>query len=203
MEERLNRGLSTARAVLQVEWLLARTPDGVRADQVARSLGKSISTAYNLLASLCEEGVAVRRPGGVYTLTPSFRGLIANAGAPSARRELTALVDDLLARTHKRSSFAVPEPGRLRIVVERGVQGMPKLAGLEPELADNLHALALGKVLLAHAPGAALGKVVRAHAPGAPLERPPARGLRRFTTSTITEPALLRAELRRIRRTGV
>ena len=31
-----HRGLSTARAALQVTWLLARAPDGVRADEVAR-----------------------------------------------------------------------------------------------------------------------------------------------------------------------
>ena len=47
-----HRGLSTARAALRVTWLLARAPEGVRADQVASTLGKSVSTAYNLLASL-------------------------------------------------------------------------------------------------------------------------------------------------------
>jgi len=50
--------LSTARAVLQVTWLLAARPEGVRADEVAEALGKSVSTAYNLLASLCDEDVA-------------------------------------------------------------------------------------------------------------------------------------------------
>src|SRR4051812_35722699 len=190
MHERLHRGLSTARAVLQVEWLLARTPEGVRADQVAHSLGKSSSTAYNLLASLCEEGVAARRPGGVYTLTPSFRAVIAGGEAPSARRELTTLVDDLLARTHKRSYFAVPERGRVRIIVERGVQGMPKLAGLDPELVDNLHALAVGKVRLAYASAACLDRYL-------------AGRLRAFTANTITDRARLRGELRGIRRTGL
>jgi len=190
MEERLNRGLSTARAVLQVEWLLARTPDGVRADQVARTLGKSISTAYNLLASLCEEGVAVRRPGGVYALAPSFRTLVAGSAAASGRRDFAALVDDLLARTHKRAYFAIPEPNGVRVLIERGVQGMPKLSGLEPELLDNLHAVALGKVVLAHAPAAA-------------VERYVARGMAAFTANTITSPARLGLELRRVRRAGI
>jgi acetyl-CoA synthetase len=36
------RGLSTARAALSVTWLLARAPDGVRADEVAHALGKSV-----------------------------------------------------------------------------------------------------------------------------------------------------------------
>jgi DNA-binding IclR family transcriptional regulator len=182
-----HRGLSTARAVLQVEWLLAREPDGVRADQVALALGKSISTAYNLLASLCDEGVAVRRPGSVYALAPEFRSVIA---ATPDLHDLSTLVEDLLARTHKRSYLAVPDAGQLRVVVERGVQGMPKVPGLHAEIGDNAHALALGKVVLALAPADAVDRYIEA-------------GLRGFTPNTITRPDDLRAELRRIRRTGV
>jgi acetyl-CoA synthetase len=187
MEESHHRGLSTARAVLQVEWLLAREPEGVRADQVALALGKSTSTAYNLLASLVEEGVALRRPGSVYALHPEFRRQV------SARPELydlSALADDLLARTHKRAYLAVPENGHLRVVVERGVQGMPKLPGLGPDLRDNLHALALGKVVLALAPDEAVERYVRS-------------GLRPFTVNTITRADVLRAELREVRRAGI
>lgn len=187
MEESHHRGLSTARAVLQVEWLLAREPDGVRADQVAHTLGKSVSTAYNLLASLCEEGVAIRRPGSVYALAPEFRSVIAGAGELT---DLSSLVDDLLARTHKRSYLAVPDSGHLRVVVERGVQGMPKLPGMHAEISDNAHALALGKVVLALAPAEAVDRYIDA-------------GLRGFTRNTITDPDELRLELRRIRRSGV
>jgi acetyl-CoA synthetase len=187
MEESHHRGLSTARAVLQVEWLLAREPEGVRADQVAHALGKSSSTAYNLLASLVEEGVAIRRPGSVYALHPEFRRQV------SARPELydlSALVDDLLARTHKRAYLAVPENGHLRVAVERGVQGMLKLPGMGPDLRDNLHAVALGKVVLALAPDEVLERYLSA-------------GLLAFTPNTITGGDELRAELRDVRRTGI
>ena len=69
---RAQRGLSTARAALRVTWMLARAPGGVRADEVAETLGKSVSTAYNLLASLCDEGVAERCHGGLYRLTTEY-----------------------------------------------------------------------------------------------------------------------------------
>jgi DNA-binding IclR family transcriptional regulator len=183
--------LSTARAVLQVTWLLAARPEGVRADEVAEALGKSVSTAYNLLASLCDEGVAAHHPGGVYRLAPGFRDTILTGVARAAElHDLSGLVVDLLARTHKRSYLAVVRDGGVEIVHERGLQGMPKLPGLEPRLHDTAHALAIGKVVLA------LGRPEL-------VERYVAHpGLRRFTASTITEPDALRAELETVRRRG-
>jgi DNA-binding IclR family transcriptional regulator len=186
------RGLSTARAALQVEWLLAARPEGVRAEEVAETLGKSVSTAYNLLASLCQEGVAAHHAGGVYRLSPAFRELVGTgAAAPAPQlRDLAALVRSLLARTHKRSYVGVLRHGELRIGYERGLQGMPKLPGLDPHIRDNAHALALGKVALALAPPATVDRYVRSP------------GLRRFTAHTITDPDVLRAELEEIRARG-
>jgi DNA-binding IclR family transcriptional regulator len=186
------RGLSTARAALQVEWLLAARPEGVRAEEVAETLGKSVSTAYNLLASLCQEGVAAHHAGGVYRLSPAFRELVGTgAAAPAPQlRDLAALVRSLLARTHKRSYVGVLRHGELRIGYERGLQGMPKLPGLDPHIRDNAHALALGKVALALAPAATVERYVRSP------------GLRRFTAHTITDPDVLRAELEEIRARG-
>lgn len=182
-----HRGLSTARAALQVTWLLARAPDGVRADAVAATLGKSISTAYNLLASLCDEGVAERRPGGLYRLSTEFCETVAEE---SDRHDLSGVVDDLLARTHKRAYLAVLRDNHLRVVLERGLQGMPKLPGMNPEIADNAHALALGKVVLALGPRDAVDQYASA-------------GLKRFTDATITDVEALRDELRQVRLTGV
>src|SRR6187200_37870 len=121
--ERRDRGLSTARAVLRVTALLAHAPEGIRADEVAETLGKSTSTAYNLLASLCDEGVAERHSGGLYKLSDAFRDTVAEE---SDRNDLSGVVDDLLARTHKRAYLAVLRHNTLRIVLERGLQGMPK-----------------------------------------------------------------------------
>jgi len=182
-----HRGLSTARAALRVTWQLARTPQGIRADEVAETLGKSVSTAYNVLASLCDEGVAERRPGGLYRLSPAFRDTVAEE---SDRHDLSGVVDDLLARTHKRSYLAVLRNRQLRVVLERGLQGMPKLPGMDPVIADNAHALALGKVVLALGPREAVELYASA-------------GLNRFTHATITDLDALYEELRGVRLTGV
>jgi DNA-binding IclR family transcriptional regulator len=193
MQSRSNRrGLSTARAALQVAWLLAARPDGVRADQVAETLGKSVSTAYNLLASLCEEGVAAHHPGGVYRLAPAFRELVATGTAAPAHElhDLSGLVVDLLARTHKRSYLGVVRGGELHVVLERGLQGMPKLPGFAPRIADNAHAVALGKIVLALARPEVVSRYVQSP------------GLRRFTAHTITDPEALRDELAAVRRRG-
>ena len=177
--------------MLQVAWLLAASPEGVRADQVAEVLGKSVSTAYNMLASLCDEGVAAHHPGGVYRLAPAFREAMTTGVAREPElHDLSGLVADLLARTHKRSYLAVVRGGELQIVLERGLQGMPKLPGLRPRAGDTAHALALGKVVLALGRPEALDRYVADP------------GLRRFTAHTITDPAALRAELDAVRRRG-
>ncbi|MEA2380930.1 MAG: IclR family transcriptional regulator, acetate operon repressor [Solirubrobacteraceae bacterium] len=178
--------------MLQVTWLLAARPEGVRADQVAEALGKSVSTAYNLLASLCDEGVAAHHAGGVYRLAPGFRDTVVTGSAREAElHDLSGLVADLLARTHKRSYLAVLRDGELQIVHERGLQGMPKLPGPQPRIADTAHALALGKVVLALGRPELVERYVR---------NP---GLRRFTPDTITDPDALRTELETVRTRGV
>ena len=151
------------------------------------ALGKSVSTAYNLLASLCDEGVAERRPGSVYRLTTLFRETVAEQ---ADRHDLSGVVDDLLARTHKRAYLAVIRAGQLRVVLERGMQGMPKLPGMRPEIEDNAHALALGKVVLALEPREA-------------VERYAARRPQALHPAHHHRPGALHDELRDVRLGGV
>ena len=185
------RGLSTARAALQVAWLLVARPQGIRADDVAEELGKSVSTAYNLLVSLCDEGVAVHHSGGLYRLAPAFGEMVMRATVTPAEelQDLSGVVAELLARTHKRSYLGVLRAGELHVVRERGSQGMAKLPGLGAHITDNAHALALGKVMLAMAPPEVVERYLQA-------------GLRRFSAQTITDPDALRDDLREVRRRG-
>ena len=162
------RGLATARAALQTLRLLEANPDGVRADDVAREVGKSASTAYYLLASLVEEGFAVHE-GGLFRVHHEV------ATTPDGRHALEDAVDDLFLRTHKRCYLGVVRAGVIEITVVRGRQGMARMPGLGTQITDNAHALAMGKVVLAQLRPAALARYV-------------GHGLTRYSPATITAP---------------
>jgi acetyl-CoA synthetase len=183
------RGLSTARAVLQVLSYLEQRPDGVRADDVAQVVGKSASTAYHLLASLVVEGYAVHE-GGLFR---AHHELVAPSPSPSAsgtdRHALEDAVDDLFLRTHKRCYLGVVRGGVIEIAVVRGRQGIARMPGLGTQITDNAHALAMGKVVLARLRPEALARYVGS-------------GLTRYTPSTITSPVEFSQELQRVRADG-
>ena len=102
----------------------------MRADEVAKTLGKSISTAYYLLTSLCEEGFAVHESKGVYR---PARGLEELTAAPSRSSPRIRFTTDsrrpstnCSCCTRKRSYLGVVAPGKIEIVAFRGRQGVPQ-----------------------------------------------------------------------------
>jgi DNA-binding IclR family transcriptional regulator len=189
-----SRSLSTARSVLRVFALLLEHPEGVRADEVAEELGKSVSTAYYLLTSLCEEGFAVHESKGVYRRARGLEELTAAVGEHAhpghpLHDGLAGSVDQLFLRTRKRSYLGVVKAGRIEIVAFCGRQGVPRMPGLGSEIRDSAHGLAMGKVVLSLLSPSALARYV-------------ARGLTAFTPRTIIAPDQLAAELERVRHAG-
>ena len=189
-----SRSLSTARAVLRVFALLLEHPEGVRADEVAKELGKSVSTAYYLLTSLCDEGFAVHESKGVYRRARGLEELTAAVGehanpSPALHDGLAGSVDQLFLRTRKRSYLGVVKAGRIEIVAFCGRQGVPRMPGLGSEIRDSAHALAMGKVVLSLLSPSALARYV-------------ARGLTAFTPHTIVSPDQLAADLQQVRDAG-
>jgi DNA-binding IclR family transcriptional regulator len=189
-----SRSLTTARSVLRVFALLLERPEGVRADEVARTLGKSVSTAYYLLTSLCEEGFAVHESKGVYRRARGLEELTAAVGehghpGHSLHDGVAGSVDELFLRTRRRSYLGVVKAGRIEIVAFCGRQGVPRMPGLGSEIRDSAHALAMGKVVLSLLSPSAVARYV-------------ARGLTAFTPQTIISPDQLAAELERVRHAG-
>ena len=185
------RGLSTARSVLRVLALLGERPEGVRADEVAERLGKSTSTAYYLLSSLCEEGFAVHASQGVYRPARQVGQEAAPDEPEAAHGDLKATVQELFMLSRRRSYLGMVRSGRIEIVAVRGRQGVPRMPGLgaEIEIHGGAHALAMGKVVLAELDPEGLRRFL-------------AGGLRAYTDHTITEPQELLADLELVRRRG-
>jgi IclR family transcriptional regulator, acetate operon repressor len=182
------RGLSTARAVLRVLTFMAQHPEGVTAREVAGELGKSVSTAYGLLASLYEEGYAVREPGRGFRLRAEAT-IGRRPPQPPQAKALSGAVDQLFARTHRRSYLVGVEAGAIVITAACGRQGIPRVPGLKPRIGRSAHALAMGKVVLSLLPEEGRRRYIE-------------RGLRTYTPRTIVSPQALMSELDRVRSSG-
>jgi acetyl-CoA synthetase len=172
--------------VLHLLSMLAGAEDGMRADEIADALGKSTSTAYNLLDTLCHERFVFHADDGSYHLTTEAVGFVPAPGLSGLPSGLGGLLDELFARTRKRVYLAAAHSGQVVIPLARGRQGMPLIPGLGPRIGENAHALALGKVALSLLDERG-------------LERYISHGLRAFTPATIMSPDRLRAQLADIR----
>jgi DNA-binding IclR family transcriptional regulator len=178
--------VSTARTVLHLLSMLARADDGMRADDVAEALGKSMSTAYNLLDTLCQERYVVHAEDGSYHLTTEAAGFVPASRAGDLPTGLGGILDELFARTRKRVYLAAAHSGQVVIPLARGRQGMPLIPGLGPRIGENAHALALGKVALSLLDERDLQRYI-------------GHGLRAFTPATIVSEGPLRTQLAEIR----
>ena len=108
------RGLSTVQQALRLLAYLADHPEGVGAKEVARLLGKSLSSAYALLHSLMEEGFVVKEEGG-------FR-LARQKPVPLEPTPLEEALEELYLRTRERCYLALLTPQWVRLKT-RGRQG--------------------------------------------------------------------------------
>ncbi len=184
MPDGAGRTLKTAHAVLRVLRLLQASPPGLTAGEVADQLGRSRSTAINLLNTLCAEGFAERDDHDARYRAAGLTGPATSSIDPAALRTL-------YERTNERTYLATAEPARIVVQESQGRQGLPYVPGLSPSITDQAHALAVGKAVLAHLGPDALDRYVDAH------------GLSAFTGHTVTDPDRLRTDLDEVRARGV
>lgn len=179
-----NRVQSIDRAAELLE-ALAAAPEPETAPALADAVGLNRSTAWRILATLEHHGLVERDPDtSRYRLGVRILGLAAAAGDEPLVRLAHPILRRLADATGETVNLAVAR--RLELVYADQVQARHVMAPNWLGHTVPLHATSTGKAFLAALPDAEL----------VPL------ALERFTATTITDPAALRAELATVRERG-
>lgn len=156
--------------------------------QVSRRTGVPLATAQRRLRDLVDGRLLEQRADGLYEIGTRMWRLGLLTRPTSIREAALPHLQDLVARTGHTVHLAVPD-GHAALIVDRlaGSRTLPTRhlpGGRLP-----LYCTAVGKALLAFAPAATQDAVLGAMVPHTPY--------------TVTDPAAVRAQLTRVRRTRV
>ena len=156
--------------------------------QMSRRSGLPLATVHRLAADLVEGQLLVRRGDGRYEIGARMWRLGMLAPATSLRELALPHLQDLVVATGHTTHLAILD-GTGALVIERlaGTRTIPTRHNPGGRL--PLHCTAVGKVLLAFAPGPVIDVVTG--------------DLRRHTAYTVTDPRVLHRQLDQIRRTGL
>ncbi|HYC36131.1 MAG TPA: IclR family transcriptional regulator [Usitatibacter sp.] len=159
--------------------------------EIAAALDLPPPTAHRIVATLEKLGFLAREPGrrrvveGTRLLHLGMDVLQAAAGS-GARHEILAA---LAKKTGESCNLGIVSGGQV-VYIDRVESQWPLGLRFEAGSRVPLHCTAIGKLMLSRMPESVLG----AHLASGPLAR--------YTSTTLTDPRRLRAELARIRRHG-
>jgi acetyl-CoA synthetase len=182
--------LTTVRRGLEVLELVVTHSGRFTAKGLAHHLGSSLSTVYHVINTLEDLGfVQLSGHGGRLEPGPAMARLHRSMGESAPAGERTrALLRDISDQTETRSYLAVWDDGDLEIADVEGRSGGRELPALRKGFRGAAHALALGKVFLAHLDPSQWPDYARE-----PV-------LESFTDHTIRDPAELARNLAAVRR---
>jgi DNA-binding IclR family transcriptional regulator len=174
-----------------LELLFSFAPDNpdLSMAELTRMTGMSHATVRRLLMELVDFGALERREDGRLTIGLRLWQLGTLAPRTEVLRTLAQpFLEDLYAALHQHVQLAVLE-GEEAVVIERlssphAVELVSQVGGRLP-----LHCSGVGKVLLAHGGEELVDTVLTGR-------------LRRYTSRTLVDPAVLRREIAACRRTG-
>jgi len=179
---------SATRTLDIIEYVVAHDRPLV-AQEIATALGIPVSSLSYLLATLVDRGYLLRE-GRRYSAGPGLARLQASRASYSLADRAAPLVRTLRMQLNETASFFVRVGWQIEaIVTESSEQALRYAVPTGQRL--PMHALASGKALLAALPADELERYF------AEAELGP------FTPSTVTSPAMLRAQLDEARATGV
>ena len=182
---------ASTRRVFRIVDRVSRSGDGLTVKALARDLGISASTCYQLMAILIDEGYIERlshRAG--YRLGPTI-GVLFERSRRSGRARGIEFVLSRLAQTARRAAYfaTLNERDEVEVMHACSPPNCPPV-GLPRGFCGPAHALALGKVLIAAGGGEAINRYIERH------------HLWAFTNRTMTDPTRLEAHLKEIKTRG-
>jgi IclR family acetate operon transcriptional repressor len=184
------RSVSRAAGVLE---LVARDGrgGGMRAAEIATSLGMPLPTAYHVLSTLADEGLLTKTDDRRYQLGPKV-GLLAEAFAAqiSAPELLVGRLRELSDRTGETAYLSAWRRGDAVLISIIDGKRTVRVAGVHLGYSGLAHARASGKVLLAYGRPGTLEEYLRRHSMELQTER------------TVTDARALEAEIVRTRAAG-
>jgi DNA-binding IclR family transcriptional regulator len=183
------KGERTARRLLRLLDFISKQDEDVSAKLMANHMGVSLSTTYNLINALIQEGYVERVPERKgYRLGPMIELLYQRSLVKDDLvSRVEPVLEELAERTGQRSYLASYKNGEMMVVKVKHAPGSPKIPGVEPGFYGAEHALALGKVLLANLPDEEVKNLTDRNI------------LEAFTSRTITDPQQLEARLEQVR----
>lgn len=175
---------------LRIFEIVAFSHEPIGVTQVAQAAGIAKSAAFKHLTTLAERSYVIQDAESArYRPGPKMQLLARMVQAPD---DLMTLAEPFMTETRNRTGLSVvlsaPMDGKA-IVLATLHNGQPVEIGVRPGSALTLHASAQGKVILAFGPEGNGSLTGGAALPG-------------LTPRTITDPAVLRAEIARIRHQG-
>jgi IclR family acetate operon transcriptional repressor len=179
---------SATRTLDIIEYVVAHDRPLV-AHEIAVALGIPVSSLSYLLSTLLERGYLARE-GRRYSAGPGLERLQARGSGLGLMERAAPLVRALRTQLNETASFFVRSEWDVEVIVTETSDQALRYS-LETGQRLPMHALASGKALLAALPDDELDRYF------AESER------ERFAPATVTAEKALRAEIERIRRTGI
>jgi DNA-binding IclR family transcriptional regulator len=171
---------------------VGQTPRGLTVKQIARRCDLTTATTYHLIRTLAYEGYVTRREDGTYVVglevADRYREMVAAFRGPATVGEALRKAVASSGYSHYLGTFVGGQ-----VVLASAAEGphSPYLEDLVPGFDDGAHATALGKALLATLTYDQRLRYLKDW------------GMRAYTSSTLTQPDALEADLMAGERRGM
>ena len=186
----LSSGYPPSLRGFQVAEAVALAPEPLSLGAIAAVTGIPRPTVHRFIEALVACGVLVREAHGkAYSVGERLSALAVGVmGHSSLRNERRSILKTLVDQIGETCNFTTLDVDNV-VYVDRVEAAWPLRVHLQPGSHVPIHCTSSGKLFLAHMPARKRRRLL--------YDTP----IKRFTAKTITDPARLEAELRRIRKT--